>query len=164
MTANLLDLRETDTVYDIGVDTGAMAAELSRRVRQGVVYAVGQDVECRALLRHHRAELGCWNVLPVEGETMEAIQGLPQPDAAFLSGGGALFETLSALKERNPGIRVVLAAASLDALSDAQIALSTLGFAHITVCQAGVVRGHKEDGMTPLRMNPPVFLLSGGAR
>ncbi len=162
---NLLDLRATDVVYDVGAGTGSVSMEMARRVRRGVVYAIERGAEGIALIDRNRKALGCWNVVPVEGEAPAAMDGLPTPDAAFVGGsGGALFETLSILKERNPKIRVVVTAVSLETLSDAQIALSTLGFEHIAISQVSAVRGRKADGSTPLTANNPIFLLSGGAR
>lgn len=160
---NLLDLRATDVVYDVGAGTGSVSMEMARRVRRGVVYAIERGAEGIALIDRNRKALGCWNVVPVEGEAPAAMDGLPTPDAAFVGGsGGALFETLSILKERNPKIRVVVTAVSLETLSDAQIALSTLGFEHIAISQISAVRGRKADGSTPLTANNPIFLLSGG--
>lgn len=162
---NLLDLRATDVVYDVGAGTGSVSMEMARRVRRGVVYAIERGAEGIALIDRNRKALGCWNVVPVEGEAPAAMDGLPTPDAAFVGGsGGALFETLSILKERNPKIRVVVTAVSLETLSDAQIALSTLGFEHVAISQISAVRGRKADGSTPLIANNPIFLLSGGAR
>lgn len=162
---NLLDLRATDVVYDVGAGTGSVSMEMARRVRRGVVYAIERGAEGIALIDRNRKALGCWNVVPVEGEAPAAMDGLPTPDAAFVGGsGGALFETLSILKERNPKIRVVVTAVSLETLSDAQIALSTLGFEHVAISQISAVRGRKADGSTPLTANNPIFLLSGGAR
>ena len=162
---NLLDLRATDVVYDVGAGTGSVSMEMARRVRRGVVYAIERGAEGIALIDRNRKALGCWNVVPVEGEAPAAMDGLPTPDAAFVGGsGGALFETLSILKERNPKIRVVVTAVSLETLSDAQIALSTLGFEHVAISQISAVRGRKADGSTPLTANNPIFLLSGGVR
>lgn len=162
---NLLDLRATDVVYDVGAGTGSVSMEMARLVQRGVVYAIERGAEGIALIDRNRKALGCWNVVPVEGEAPAAMDGLPTPDAAFVGGsGGALFETLSILKERNPKIRVVVTAVSLETLSDAQIALSTLGFEHVAISQISAVRGRKADGSTPLIANNPIFLLSGGAR
>lgn len=162
---NLLDLRETDVVYDIGAGTGSVSMEMARRVRRGVVYAVERTTEGIALIERNRRALGCFNVLPVEGSVPAAMDGLPVPDAAFVGGsGGALYETLSILKERNPKVRVVVTAVSLETLSDAQIALHALDFAQVNICQISAVRGKKSDGSTPLVANNPIFLLSGGVR
>lgn len=162
---NLLDLRPGDIVYDVGAGTGSVSMEMARKVSRGLVYAVERSVEGIALIERNRQALGCWNVLPVEGEAPDALRDLPVPDAAFVGGsGGTLYETLSMLKDRNPRIRVVVTAVSLETLSDAQIALNALDFEQITVSQLSAVRGKKEDGNTPFQMNNPIFLLYGGTR
>lgn len=160
---NLLDLRRDDIVYDIGAGTGSVSMEMARRA--SVVYAVERSIDGIALIDRNRRELGCFNVLPIEGEAPDVLQGLPAPDAAFIGGsGGTLYETLSLLKDRNPKIRVVVSAVSLETLSDAQIALGALNFEQITVSQISAVRGKKADGSTPFQANNPIYLLYGGPK
>lgn len=162
---NLLDLRASDIVYDIGAGTGSVSMEMARRVQRGLVYAIERSIDGIALIDRNRRALGCWNVLLVEGDAPGAMQGLPVPDAAFIGGsGGTLHETLAILKERNPKIRIVITAVSLETLGDAQQALSDLAFENITISQLSAVRGHKADSNTPLHANNPIFLLSGGVR
>ena len=87
------------------------------------------------------------------------------PDAAFIGGsGGALYETLSVLKERNPKVRVVISAVSLETLADAQIALETLNFAQVNICQLSAVREQQMEDRAYFAANNPIFLLSGGGR
>lgn len=160
---NLLDLRENEIVYDIGAGTGSVSMEMARRA--SVVYAVERSMDGIALIERNRRALGCFNVLPVEGEAPDALDNLPAADAAFVGGsGGTLYETLSMLKERNPKVRVVVSAVSLETLSDAQIALGALGFEQITITQIQAVRGKKADGSTPLQANNPIYLLYGGVK
>lgn len=160
---NLLDLRPDDIVYDIGAGTGSVSLEMARRA--SVVYAVERSVEGIALIERNRRALGCYNVLPVEGEAPDVLQTLPAPDAAFIGGsGGTLYETLSMLKERSPKVRVVVSAVSLETLSDAQIALGALDFAQITVTQISAVRGQKDNGSTIFHANNPIYLLYGGPK
>lgn len=160
---NLLDLHPDDVAYDIHAGVGAVSMEMARRVPRGLVYAIEPAAEGIWHIERNRKAMNCWNALVVEGEAPDAMRDLPTPDAAFLSGSGtALYETLAQLKERNADIRVVIAAASLEMLSDAQIALNTLEFAQTAVSQMQAVRGQKENGRTALQMQNPVYLLYGG--
>ena len=161
--AALLSPRPTDTIYDIGAGTGSVALELGRHACRGLVYAVERKPEALALIAQNRRALGGFNVLPVEGSAPEALEALPKPDAAFIGGtAGNLGEILRLLKDKNPDVRVVVSAISLETLEAARRGLSELGFSEVEVCQIASARGKAVGGYTMLTANNPVFLISGG--
>ncbi len=161
--AALLSPGPEDTVYDIGAGTGSVALELGRRACRGMVYAVERSPEALDLLDTNRRALGGFNVLPVAGRAPEALRDLPAPDAAFIGGsGGELPVILTALREKNPAVRVVISAIALETLEQARRALRECGFADVEVCQIAAARGRPAGGHTLLTANNPVFLLSGG--
>lgn len=161
--AALLSPRPTDTVYDIGAGTGSVALELGRRAYHGLVYAVERKPEALALIERNRIALGGCNVLPVEGFAPQALEGLPAPDCAFIGGSaGNLGEILRLLKGKNPDVRVVISAISLETLEAARRGLSELGFSEVEVCQIASARGKAAGGYTMMTANNPVFLISGG--
>lgn len=161
--AALLSPRPADTIYDIGAGTGSVALELGRRAHQGLVYAVERKPEALALIEQNRRALGGFNVLPVEGSAPEALEALPKPDAAFIGGSaGNLDEILRLLKGKNPDVRIVVSAISLETLEAARRGFSALGFSETEVCQIASARGKGVGGYTMLTANNPVFLISGG--
>lgn len=161
--AALLSPRPTDTIYDIGAGTGSVALELGRRAYRGLVYAVERRPEALALIEQNRQALGGFNVLPVAGAAPEALAPLPKPDAAFIGGSaGNLGEILRLLKDKNPDVRIVVSAISLETLEAARRGLSELGFAEVEVCQIASARGKAVGSYTMLTANNPVFLISGG--
>lgn len=161
--AALLSPSPESTVYDIGAGTGSVALELGRRARRGTVYAVERKPEALALIEQNRRALGGFNVLPVAGSAPEALEPLPAPDAAFLGGSGRnLCEILRLLHDKNPAVRVVVSAISLETLEEARRALRECGFEGIEVCQLASARGKPVGGYTMMTANNPVFLLSGG--
>lgn len=161
--AALLSPRPTDTVYDIGAGTGSVALELGRRACRGLVYAVERKPEALALIEQNRRALGGFNVLPVEGSAPKALEALPKPDAAFIGGSaGNLGEILRLLKDKNPDVRVVVSAISLETLEAARHGLGECGFSEAEVCQIASARGKAVGSYTMLTANNPVFLISGG--
>ena len=161
--AALLSPRAEDTVYDIGAGTGSVALELGRRACRGTVYAVERNPEALALIEKNRQALGGFNVRPVEGNAPEALEPLPAPDAVFIGGsGGNLSEILRLLCGKNPEVRVVISAISLEMLEEARRSLRECGFAEAEVCQLSSARGKLVGGYTMMAANNPVFLLSGG--
>lgn len=160
---NLLCIRPHDTVYDLGAGNGAVSMEMARRARSGCVFAVEEHADAMHLVARNREALGCFNVRLVQGESAAAIGVLPAPDAAFVGvGAGSLREILGALKEKNPHVRVVVAADSLERLSEAQLALSTLRFKHVAVSQLLLSRARTLGSYTMMLAGETMFLLSAG--
>lgn len=162
---NLLDVRETDVVYDVGAGTGSVAIELARHAARGTVYAVERKPEGLRLIEENRVKLGAYNVVPVNGRAPEALAALPAPDAVFIGGsGGELPEILRQIREKNPAVRVCVSAIALETLALAQESFKTMGFCNSAVCQIAAARGRRVGAYTMMTANNPVFLLTGGGR
>ena len=71
-------------------------------------------------------------------------------------------ETLAALKEKNSHVRVVVAADSLERLSQAQLALTALHFKNQSVSQLLLTRGRTLGSYTMMLAGETVFLLCAG--
>lgn len=165
ISVGMLDLQPNDIVYDIDAGMGSVSFEIARQVRNGRVYAVEHRAHALELLERNREALGSFNVQIVDGVAPSAMDKLPSPSAAFIgSDHNHIFETLSALKENNPHIRVVINAVTIETLSDAQIALSALKFKNVEICEVSVARGRATGGNTLLQANNPVFILAGGGK
>lgn len=161
--ANLLRVRPQDTVYDLGAGNGAVSMELARRAREGRVFAVEEHAGARDLIARNREALGCYNVRLIHGQGAADMQPLPMPDAAFIgTGAGNLREILGALKEKNPQVRVVVAADSVERLGEAQMALSLLQFRHVTASQLLLSRARTLGNYTMMLAGETMFLLSAG--
>ena len=68
-----------------------------------------------ALLEQNRAAFGAENLCLVSGSAPEACRDLPAPTHAFLGGtGGQVREILQLLLEKNPHVRIVATAVTLE--------------------------------------------------
>lgn len=160
---NLLAVQPDSTVYDLGAGAGAVSMELARKAYRGRVYAVDGHANAVDLIARNREALGSWNVRIARGESTEAIKPLPAPDAVFVgTGAGSLREILSMLKEKNEHVRVVIAADSLERLSEAQMALSTLRFKNVEVSQLLLSRARTLGSYNLMMAGETMFLLSAG--
>ncbi len=98
--------RVGDLVWDVGAGSGAVAVECARA--GAAVVAVEQ-----ADLAHLHENAARWqvSVQSVQGRAPEALTGLPDPDAAFVGGGGP--SVLAAVVARGPE-RIVVTLATVE--------------------------------------------------
>lgn len=104
-----------DLVWDVGAGSGSVAVECARL--GAAVVAVERDDP-----HHLRANVRAFgvDVQVVHGAAPPALDGLPQPDAAFVGGGGT--EVVRAVAARQPQ-RVVVALATVERVAPVMEAL-----------------------------------------
>jgi precorrin-6Y C5,15-methyltransferase (decarboxylating) len=145
-----LGLPPAGVLWDVGAGSGSVAIECAR-VSPGLrVFAVDREVErLQANVTAHGVRVDV-----IEGQAPAVLAGLPDPDRAFVGGGG--LDVLDAVLARlAPGGRVVAAFAAVDR---AAIAAQRLG--HLV--QIGVSRGAVlPDGGIRLAAENPVFVAWG---
>jgi len=145
-----LGLPPAGVLWDVGAGSGSVAIECARLSPGLRVFAVDREVE---RLQANVATHGV-GVDVVEGDAPAVLAGLPDPDRAFVGGGG--LDVLDAVLDRlAPGGRVVAAFAALDR---AAAAAQRLG--HLV--QVGVARGAVlPGGGIRLAAENPVFVAWG---
>ncbi len=148
-----LALPAQGVLWDVGASSGSVAVECAR-LRPGLqVIAVEERpddaarVEANALAHRTSVEV-------VQGTAPAALAGLPDPDRAFVGGGG--LPVLDAVLARlRPGGQVVATYAALDR---AAAAVERLG----QLVQIGVARGRRlPDGGVRLAAENPIFVVWG---
>lgn len=113
-----LKLHKNSIVYDIGAGTGSVSIEAALACSEGSVYAVEKNPEALELICKNIKKFRLSNIKTVCGLAPEALRDLPRPTHAFIGGSsGGLEEILELLFEKNPGIRLVLNAVSLETIA-----------------------------------------------
>jgi len=157
-----LQLRPGDVVYDIGAGTGSVSVELALQAFEGCVYAVEFNEEALDLIRQNAERFGVPNLEVVEGKAPEALIDLPVPDRAFIGGsGGNLCAILELLAEKNPNIRIVINAITLETLAEAVSCFRKLGFEDTEIVQIFAAGGKKVGDYHMMQGQNPVFIISG---
>ena len=164
VSVDWLDIAPGDVVYDVGAGTGSVSVALGRRAWQGLVYAVEKEPAALALLRENVRRFGTHNVLPVAGTAPDALADLPAPDAAFIGGsGGGLAAIVRLLLAKNPRVRIVVNALTLETLGSAGTLFDSLGLHWEAVCvNAAVSRPLGRYRM--MQAQNPVYILRAGGK
>ncbi len=150
------------TYWDVGAGTGSVSVAISALARDGRVLAVERDPEACGLILENAARFGAGNLTLVQGEAPAALGDLPAPDGVFVGGsGGSLEDILKTALEKNPCVRVVVAAVTLETLSRGAALLDALPFAGVEVSQITVARARELGRYHLMTGQNPVFLLSG---
>ncbi len=156
-----LQLYPEDIVYDIGAGTGSVSVEIARQIPYGAVYAIERHQEALSLLRENRSRFGVPNLHIISGSAPQALAQLPAPDRVFLGGtGGGMELILSALLDKNPKVRVVLNAVTLETLTHSMKALQTLGFHDPDILQLSVAKAKQVGGYHMMQGQNPIYILA----
>jgi len=156
-----LHLEKNSVVYDIGSGTGSVAVEIARLSPDISVYAVEVEQEGIELIKTNAEKFGCANVHPVHTLAPDGLEELPIPTHAFIGGSkGNLKEILSLLRTKNPEMRVVITAVSLETISELQSIQKEFPVKDDEIIQLGVSRAEKVGSHSLLKAGNPVFICS----
>lgn len=158
-----LALRPTDICYDIGCGTGSVTVEMALSAYKGRVYAVDKSKAALALTAENCAAFHLGNVAAVSGTAPEALSALPSPDAAFIGGSsGNISGIVGALLMKNPIVRIVITAVTIESVAAAIGALEKAGISP-EIAQLSVAHAKEIGGLHMMNAQNPVFVISGGA-
>ncbi len=157
---SLLGVERGHTVWDLGAGSGAVALEASALAVEGRVFAVERNPERWEDIRTNIRRTGAFAVEPVLGEMPACLEGLPDPDRAFLGGGVQQAGVLEAVTRRlRPGGRLV---AHVVLLGSLRVVLDRLERAGWSPCVTLVQIGRSRPLSGDLRFEAlnPVFVVS----
>ena len=144
-------------VWDLGAGSGSVGIECAR-LGAAVIAVERQPAQCARLVANAYAH-GV-DVRVVEGQAPAVLDGLPEPDAVFVGGGGP--DVVRAAAWTAP--RVVVALAALDRVAPSRRLLREAGH-HVDGVQLAASRfAELPNGTLRLAATNPVFLLWGQRR
>ncbi len=154
-----LKLYEGAVVYDIGSGTGSIAVEIAGISDNIKVFAVEHKEEAVALIAKNKEKFGLDNIEIVLSEAPEGLEKLCTPTHAFIGGsGGRMKEIMSALYQKNPHMRVVINAISLETICEIKEVLSTFSIQNVDVVQMQVSRAKNIGIYHLMQSENPVWI------
>ncbi|MDD2979659.1 MAG: precorrin-6A reductase [Hespellia sp.] len=156
-----LRLQADSVLYDIGAGTGSVSIEAARMAEKIRVYAIEKKELALELLEKNKSRFAVDNLTIVAGEAPHAMENLPMPTHAFIGGSsGNLREILERCLQKNPGIRIVINAITLETVGEAMRCLKELSFAHVEVVQVAVSRAKEVADYHMMMGENPVYVIA----
>lgn len=146
-------------VYDVGSGSGSVTVEAARLAREGHVYAVEHHPQALELTRRNVERFQLQNVELVAGHAPEILETLEAPTHAFIGGSsGDLREIIACLLKKNPHVRMVATAVTLETLAE----LVEVGkrFQLFELAQLNVSRGQKLGRFRLMSALNPVYIVT----
>lgn len=154
-----LRLHRGAVVYDVGSGTGSIAIETAALSDEIRVFAIEKKDDAISLIERNKEKSGLENIEIIKGEAPEAFAGLPAPTHALVGGsGGRMQEILEALYQKNPEMRVVINAVTLETISEIKETLSRFPMKDAEVVQLQVARGRKTGNYHLMQAENPVWI------
>ena len=160
LSVEKLGLSADSVVWDVGAGTGSVTVELALRACEGQVWAIERKPEAAGLIGQNCRRFGAANVQVVEGKAPEALEDLPAPTHVFIGGSsGNLREILELCLKKNPAVRVVVNAVTLETVGEAARCFSQLGSPDMV--QIAVTRTRPAGRYHLMDAQNPVWIFSG---
>ena len=157
-----LQLAKNSIVWDIGAGTGSVTIEMALAALDGEVYAVEKKPAAAALIEENARKFGTPNVEVRVGTAPEALADLPAPTHAFIGGSsGNMKEILQLLLKKNPKVRVVVNAITLETVAEANSCFKELGFTDVDITQIQAAKAKKVGPYEMMMGQNPVYLFAG---
>lgn len=157
-----LNLRPGFICWDVGAGTGSVAVEMALNAWRGHVYAIERREDALPLILQNCVTSHVGNVTIISGEAPAALQSLPGPDAIFIGGsGGELNEIIDLGFYKNPKVRIVVTAVTIETVSAALAAFTTIGL-EPEIVQLSVARAAQAGKLHLMKAQNPVTILSAG--
>lgn len=162
LSISKLLLKDNDILYDIGAGTGSLSVEAALLLKNGWVYAVEEKEEGAQLIERNRDKFSLKNLTVIKGSAPDCLEELPMPDAAFIGGSrGKLCKILEVLLKRNPSIKLVLNAITLETVSEALEAFKRFEITDMEILQAAITKTRTAGSYHMLSAQNPVFIIKG---
>ncbi|WP_423363546.1 precorrin-6Y C5,15-methyltransferase (decarboxylating) subunit CbiT [Mycoplasma sp. P36-A1] len=161
LLTSLLDLKETDIVFDIGAGSGSTAIEISNKVYKGMVYAFEYKDTAIDLIKRNAIKNRAMNINLIQGKISQVIDFGIKPDKVYIGGSeGELENVIQWLVNKEYKPLILLTANSIESLSDCVRVYKKYNIQY-NITSISVARGKKINQHTLMFANNPIFIIKG---
>lgn len=154
-----LRLTPDAVVYDIGSGTGSIAIEIAGLSDDVQVYALERKEEAINLIKKNKEKLHLQNIDVIQAEAPEGLSCLPVPTHVFIGGsGGKMDEILKVLYQKNPHMRIVINAISMETICEIKEVLDQYPITEEDIVQVQVSRAGKAGNYHLMMADNPVWI------
>ena len=156
-----LGLKSDSVVFDVGSGTGSIAIEIAKLSNKIKVYAIETNSLALNLIEQNKEKFKASNIEIIEALAPEKFDLLPIPTHAFIGGSkGNLKEILIALREKNPSMRVVINAVSMETIVEVQTIFKEIDIKNPEICMVNVSKAKKLGEYNLMQAANPVYIYS----
>lgn len=156
-----LQLTEYAFCWDIGAGSGSVSIEMALQAKKGQVWAIERKEAAIELLQKNKACMAVENLTIVSGYAPEACAGLPAPTHAFIGGSsGNMREILKLLLEKNPKVRIVATAISLESIAELTACMKEFPFDEIEVVSMTIARSRSAGAYHLMTGQNPIYIFT----
>lgn len=162
-----LRLSKDSVVYDIGAGSGSVSVEMARCALEGKVYAIERKPQAVQLIQENKKKFAVDNLEVIEGLAPESLEGLPVPTHGFVGGSaGNLKEIMELLLAKNPQIRIVLNAITLETVAETLTCLKQLPVTDVEIVNVSISKAKELQEYHLMMGQNPVYIISctGGTK
>ena len=154
--------QEPRALGSTGLPARAVAAvEAAMAARRGRVYAVERKDAAFDILRENLRRFHTDNVTPVSGTAPDACADLPAPTHAFLGGTtGHMKEIIALLLEKNPRVRIVATAVTLESVAELTECVKAFPFRETEAVSLTAARSRKAGAYHLMTGQNPVYIFT----
>ena len=156
-----LHLQKNSVIYDVGAGTGSVSIEMALAATDGHVYAIEKKDTAVELLYRNKQHFGADNLTIVEGLAPGAMEDLPVPTHAFIGGSsGNLDEIVGLLLQKNPHVRIVINAITLETVQEALDVMKKYPVKDTEIVSMSVARSKSVGNYHMMMGQNPVYIFS----
>ena len=156
-----LQIDPSSVCWDIGAGTGSVSVEMALAAPEGKVFAVEMKDNAAGLIRENFGRFGLANAELVIGKAPEACLALPAPDRVFIGGSsGNMRSIISCILEKNPKVRIVAAAVSLETAAELTACMKEFAFSESEVVSVQVSRNKTAGDYNLMIAQNPVYIFT----
>jgi precorrin-6Y C5,15-methyltransferase (decarboxylating) len=162
LSISKLGILPSDIVYDIGAGTGSVSIEMARKAFDGFVYAIETKKEACELIEQNKIKHGAYNLEIIHAMAPDKIDNLPKPDKVFIGGSSKnLPEILNLLHFKNPSVKIVSNAVTLQSVGQIITEYENLGFVDIDIICVNIAKSKKINNYDMMTAQNPIYIITG---